>query len=314
VLARGSSSSGITRVRESPDLKDLKVSVSVNYLNEEALSGAKVCLVEREDGSHGVAILTPSSWIPPKKKEKPFFVINVTLPSPMHGVSHLPGFTIDVPEFALEVDDLSTFDFDALTLKSTNNPINVKSVVGQAVVVEGKSGKISGSFNATRLLALSTTNGAIEASAQAHNAQPDKPTALSLRTTNGALHANISLPSNASSHGNFHISAQTTNAPLALAFSSPDDKRPVLLRLDAATRNAPAHVALPPAFEGRFLLRTTRFRPEIREAPARVAGLARRLSARTVGGHWHAVFGDASSVLSDGGFEQGHGETDIGER
>lgn len=57
VLARGSSSSGIARVRESPDVRDLKVSVSVHYRNEEALSGARVCLVEREDGGHGVALL-----------------------------------------------------------------------------------------------------------------------------------------------------------------------------------------------------------------------------------------------------------------
>jgi hypothetical protein len=144
---------------------------------------------------------TPSSWIP--RKEKLLFVINVTLPSPRYGVSHLPGLTIDVPEFALEVDDLSAFDFDALTLKSTNSPITVevshlsiawrgrliksdlKSVAGQAVVVEGKNGKISGSFNATRLLALSTTNSAIDVSAEAHNANPGQPTVLSLKTTKG---------------------------------------------------------------------------------------------------------------------------------
>ena len=64
VLARGSASSGIARVRQSPDQKDMmKVSVSVNYRNEEALSGTKVCLVEREDGSHGVAILVRSLLI-----------------------------------------------------------------------------------------------------------------------------------------------------------------------------------------------------------------------------------------------------------
>ena len=61
-----------------------------------------------------------------------------------------------------------------------------QSIVGQSVVVEGTHGKISGSFNATRLLALSTTNDAIEVSAQVHNAQPDQPTTISLKTTNGS--------------------------------------------------------------------------------------------------------------------------------
>jgi hypothetical protein len=41
-------------------------------------------------------------------------------------VWHLPSLTIDVSEFALEIDDLSAFDFDAITLKSTNSPITVK--------------------------------------------------------------------------------------------------------------------------------------------------------------------------------------------
>ena len=41
-------------------------------------------------------------------------------------MSHLPGFTVDVPDFELEVDDLSAFDFDVINLKSTNNPITVK--------------------------------------------------------------------------------------------------------------------------------------------------------------------------------------------
>ena len=53
-------------------------------------------------------------------------VVNVTFPSPTSGVWHLPDFTINMPEFALEIDDLSAFDFDAFTLKSTNNPITVK--------------------------------------------------------------------------------------------------------------------------------------------------------------------------------------------
>jgi len=150
--------------------------------------------------------------------------------------------------------------------------------------VEGKNGKISGSFNATRLLTLSTTNDAIEASAHAHNSQ--EPTVISLKTTNGFLHSNISLSSN----GTFLVSAQTTNAPLAIALSS--DARPVLLHLEAATHNAPAHVVLPPAFGGRFLVRTTRFRPALLRETPRIAGHARRLSTSTVAGH--VLFGNVS--------------------
>lgn len=64
VFARGSSFSGIARVHESPDVKDLKVSVSARFRNEEALSGTRVCLVERESGAHGVAILVRHTFRP----------------------------------------------------------------------------------------------------------------------------------------------------------------------------------------------------------------------------------------------------------
>jgi hypothetical protein len=60
VYARGASSSGAVRVRESSDVKDLKVSVFAHFWDRRALSKAKVCLIERKNGPNGVAILVPS--------------------------------------------------------------------------------------------------------------------------------------------------------------------------------------------------------------------------------------------------------------
>jgi hypothetical protein len=62
VYARGSSSSGVVRVHESSDVKDLKITVFAHYWDRRALSKAKVCLVERKNGPNGVAILV---WSPP---------------------------------------------------------------------------------------------------------------------------------------------------------------------------------------------------------------------------------------------------------
>ena len=42
---------------------------------------------------------------------------------PKYRVSRLQGFTIDVPEFALEIIDLAAFRFDAVMLKSMDSPI-----------------------------------------------------------------------------------------------------------------------------------------------------------------------------------------------
>lgn len=57
VVSRGSLSSGIVRVHQSSRVKDLEVSVSAHYHKKEALSHARVCLVDRKNGSRGVAIL-----------------------------------------------------------------------------------------------------------------------------------------------------------------------------------------------------------------------------------------------------------------
>ena len=57
VASRGSLSSGIVRVHQSSDVKDLKVSVAAHYHKKEALERAKVCQVDRKNGGKGVVIL-----------------------------------------------------------------------------------------------------------------------------------------------------------------------------------------------------------------------------------------------------------------
>jgi hypothetical protein len=57
VAARGSSSSGAVRVHESEEVKGLKVSVFAHFWNRKALSGARVCHVERKNELNGLVIL-----------------------------------------------------------------------------------------------------------------------------------------------------------------------------------------------------------------------------------------------------------------
>jgi len=51
--------------------------------------------------------------------------------------------------------------------------------------VEGKNGKIEGSFNVTRYLKLSTTNSPIGVSLDVHNNLPRKSTVVILESSNG---------------------------------------------------------------------------------------------------------------------------------
>lgn len=57
LVSRGSLSSGVVRVHQSSEVKDVKVSVIAHAHKKEALASAKVCLVQSEKGGHGVVIL-----------------------------------------------------------------------------------------------------------------------------------------------------------------------------------------------------------------------------------------------------------------
>ncbi|KAH9992126.1 hypothetical protein BJV77DRAFT_1067875 [Russula vinacea] len=288
VVSRGSLSSGIVRVHQSSHVKDLKVGVTAHYHKKEALSRARVCLVDRENVGKGVAILTPIRWFPPKRKDKVHFVVDVTFPSPSQGIRHLSSFTLAFPRFVLDVDHLSGYSFP------------VPPIVGhrETIIAESKNGKIEGTFNVTKLLKVFTTNSPINVSLNAHSNLPRRPTVVFLKSTNGLLHSNISLSTNSSSGtgGFFRVHADTSNAALSVSFpSGPPESR---LVFDGSTKNAPARVALDPAFEGGFLLQTTKFHPTVHLTPGvedpTGRGRKRKLNDRVVGGR--AVIGNVSWV------------------
>ena len=70
---------------------------------------------------------TPFRLFPPRQKDKLFFVVDVTFPSPSpsHGIRHVPSFALDFRRFVLNVDNLSGYSFRSFVLKSTNGPVSV---------------------------------------------------------------------------------------------------------------------------------------------------------------------------------------------
>jgi hypothetical protein len=92
------------------------------------------------------------------------------------------------------------------------------------------------------------------------------------------------------------VHTHTTNAGLDVSFStSPPDSR---LIFEGSTKNAPARAALPAAFEGGFLLRTTHFPPalhvstDVKDPAGR--GRVREVKERTLA--TRAVIGNVSWV------------------
>ncbi len=112
------------------------------------------------------------------------------------------------------------------------------------------------------------------------------------------LDSNLSLSTNSSSGagGDFRVYTHTSNAPLDVSISvSPPDSH---LVFEGSTKNAPARVALPAAFEGGFLLQTTHFHPTLHVSPdvkdPAGRGRLRKVDERVIAGR--AVIGNVSWV------------------
>jgi hypothetical protein len=92
------------------------------------------------------------------------------------------------------------------------------------------------------------------------------------------------------------VHAHTANAPLDVRITkSPPDSR---LHFAGSTKNAPAGAALPPAFQGGFLLQTTHFYPALHVSPhvedPTGRGRVRKVKDRVVAGR--AMIGNVSWV------------------
>jgi len=115
---------------------------------------------------------------------------------------------------------------------------------------------ISGSFNTSSSLTLSTSNAPIEVDVTAFNHDGIK---AFIATTNAQLAANFSLYASpaSSAPGIFDVRTFTTNAPLRVNYF----ESPLYSVLDAkaGTTNSPAYVRLHPAYEGSFTTTTTHF-------------------------------------------------------
>jgi hypothetical protein len=132
-----------------------------------------------------------------------------------------------------------------LTVDTTNAPIFGALRAGHATL-QSTNGRIDGAYNVSGSLVLATTNSPIDVAV----ALRQTGAFVRLATSNSPLAAQVDLAGTAHA-----VSARTSNAPLELALTgAPADH---VLALDAQTRNGRAVVALPPAFEGRFVAETT---------------------------------------------------------
>jgi len=246
-------------VSESRKGEDISAKVFVRHRDSKALTRAAVCQLSRGDGQVGVGIFTRQWYInwPFSSRDDLHFVVEVELPASRGAVRYLPSFEADLPMFALDMDDISTFRFGDVSLKSTNSHIKVRGAIASTFNVHSTNGGISGAFNTTDSLTIETTNSPVSVRIGAVNEKSEKPTEVFIRTTNGRIKADISLISNSPSGtgGAFGVGIHTTNSPIEVVYDdSPVDS---VLKFNAVSTNSPLHAVLHRAYEGTFALATT---------------------------------------------------------
>jgi len=170
-------------------------------------------------------------------------------------------FETDVVNTAHRVGDLNEkVLFQSLRLKGSNARIDVESVKADRGFIETSNAGISGVFNTSSFLVLSTTNAPVDVDIGLSSVDASRPK-LVLATTNAAVSSRISLISEKSLGGLFDVVTSTSNGRLDIDFpAAPPDS---ILHLAGETSNAEVVVSLNPAYEGSFLLTTSNAEPQI---------------------------------------------------
>ncbi|KAI0708837.1 hypothetical protein C8T65DRAFT_649625 [Cerioporus squamosus] len=237
---------------------NIRVDIIPHHHNEITLMATNICLLERAKGEKGIAILTPSKWVPSNDLS---FSIVVQIPV-TRGPLRVNAFETHLPLFRhiFSTELQGQVSFGSLYARTTNQQIHAGYLEADNATIHTTNSVISGVYRASRAVFLQTSNQPIKADITLLNDDnPRKPTNLTMITANSAIDTVITLRPTASHGlnrgGAFAVSAQTQNGALDLRFrEQPIDSR---LAFTAHTSNAPAEVHLHPAYEGAFTIGTS---------------------------------------------------------
>ncbi|KAI0315689.1 hypothetical protein OF83DRAFT_1130717, partial [Amylostereum chailletii] len=232
----------------------ITVGVVAKYRSRSAFGRVAVCPFHGIEGEEGVGLIGPFG-----RRAMVNFDVTVYLPPTEDGsIRTIPELKTHLPMFRQSFDDLlQDFQFGSISLGGVNSPVDVKSIQAESVSIRTEYAPIYGTFDTTSSLELCTKNAPILVTINAYNDVANGTSNLTLVTENGSITAKMSLfsadPSGTT--GNFNVSATTRNGLIKI--DNPVSPPDVVLNLLAKTINAPAEVALWPAFQGSFLTRGT---------------------------------------------------------
>ncbi|KAG8709152.1 hypothetical protein FRC09_000830 [Ceratobasidium sp. 395] len=277
LLARGSAYSGavIVRGEDGASPYTIKVDVTVRYATQQALSRARVCMLQKPEGGYGVGIYTPRNRIEwgGEYQDRLYFLVTVTLPTSRGSLLNLNAFDTNLPNFRHKFERLGDrVQFEHLSTQGTNSVIQADSLYVCQGTLKTTNGAINGQYNVTDSLVLQTTNGAIDVDVGVTNDDTHRASNVILGTTNGRLDSRVSLLTTHDQRpqpkgGHFTVRTKTTNGRLNVQFpTSPIDS---LLDFDGHTTNGHADVSLHAAYEGSFSIKTSSTSAEVDNEHAR---------------------------------------------
>ncbi|KAJ7822926.1 hypothetical protein B0H13DRAFT_2447010 [Mycena leptocephala] len=243
----------------------------------------EVCPVTGSDGQTGIGIFEKGSGMG-YGQHRTFMKISLVLPrstTPLQLkgiVAGLPNFSINVGNLkdAVEFESASlktsnaavsveSLTADYMTLESSNAVITTDSLISSYLVLETSNAPITGNFNTSGTLHLTTSNAPITVTVNLKGQSDNhytRPPTLVMRTSNKFIDAKVNLFTNADKGGIFHVAGTTSNGPLTIEV--PESPVESELGLTARTSNAVAEVTLHGAYQGRFLVKTSNFTPELK--------------------------------------------------
>jgi hypothetical protein len=169
------------------------------------------------------------------------------------------NFTSSLSWFTYNIDTRQYVSFDQLTVTTGSDKIYSAGVLANSMTAASNNGPITGSFNVTRQVSLTTTNAQIDVDLNLFHKESDANDGMSavMSTSNGAVKANVGLYYSNETHsdsqgGKFDLIASTKNALVNLQFTTaPVDS---ILACSVSTSNAPVDVHLHPTYEGSVTL------------------------------------------------------------
>ncbi|KAJ7779077.1 hypothetical protein B0H16DRAFT_1501021 [Mycena metata] len=283
----------------------VKVDITAYFWREEHLQASKACLLKRDDDQTGVGIFT--KWEGKRRRENERLRLDVTVTFPRtedNSALAINNFSSDLEIFTQTVADLSNIDFKTLSLKAALSairaeslvarnatirtslgPIMIQSLIGETASIVTNLGAIEGTFNSSKSLTLSTSNGPINVEVNLFNNDEDDAAKLKLLTSNGRIEGRINLESTKKSGSAFNITARTSHGPIDLdVVAAPLESN---ITLGATTSLGSLSAKLPTTFEGEFHASTSLSSLQVKvdenaEDPAG-KGRKRHVDHRTVG-------------------------------